>query len=330
MHRSSDGYSTRNPSAPPASLIRSRSRVFATTPPPRRNGVDPPSLRRSDRLRDLHVHDRFLERGGDVGERDVVAGRLLRSQVVGGPRSSARSSRSRDRPSPPSPEGIGSRVGSPSAAIASSAGPPGNPRPRSLATLSNASPAASSRVWPSSSWRWTSGMCTSIVCPPETTRATYGGSGFPCSRKFAQMWPSRWFTPIRGTRAARETAFAAAIPTRRAPTRPGPTVTATPSRVRNPTSASPSACSSKGFSDSTCARAATSGTTPPKRSCRCSWRAMRFALTWNTSSTIATAVSSHDVSMPSVITRGARPGEGSPRSRPGAAGRPRSSRRRST
>ncbi len=30
-------------------------------------------------------------------------------------------------------------------------------------------------------------MCTSIVWPPETTSATYGGSGFPWARKFAQM-----------------------------------------------------------------------------------------------------------------------------------------------
>ena len=36
--------------------------------------------------------------------------------------------------------------GSPSTAVRSMTGPPGNPRPRSFATLSNASPAASSRV----------------------------------------------------------------------------------------------------------------------------------------------------------------------------------------
>src|SRR5207248_128270 len=41
------------------------------------------------------------------------------------------------------------RVGSPWAASRSIAGPPGYPRPRSVATLSNASPAASSRVAPS-------------------------------------------------------------------------------------------------------------------------------------------------------------------------------------
>ena len=29
-------------------------------------------------------------------------------------------------------------------------------------------------------------MCTIIVCPPLTISATYGGSGGPCARKFAQ------------------------------------------------------------------------------------------------------------------------------------------------
>ena len=47
----------------------------------------------------------------------------------------------------------GNRIasGSPSRAILSSAGPPGNPSPISRATLSNASPAASSSVCPSTS-----------------------------------------------------------------------------------------------------------------------------------------------------------------------------------
>ena len=39
-------------------------------------------------------------------------------------------------------------AGSPLSATRWMTGPPGKPRPRSLATLSNASPAASSRVWP--------------------------------------------------------------------------------------------------------------------------------------------------------------------------------------
>ena len=41
--------------------------------------------------------------------------------------------------------------------------------------------------------------------------------------------------------------------------------------------------------------------------CRCSWRAIRFVRTGKPSSTIATAVSSQEVSMPSVITPGGSP-----------------------
>ena len=44
--------------------------------------------------------------------------------------------------------GNGIALGAPARAVFSIKGPPGKPRPRSLATLSKASPAASSRVWP--------------------------------------------------------------------------------------------------------------------------------------------------------------------------------------
>src|SRR6266540_2611794 len=107
-------------------------------------------------------------------------------------------------------------------------------------------------------------------------------------------------------------ALAAAIPTRRAPTRPGPTVTATPSRSRNPHPAVSSAASIMGVRASTCARLASSGTTQPKRSCTSTWLAMRLASTVSRSTT-ATAVSSHDVSMPSTFT--ATPSRSGPRPR---------------
>ena len=42
--------------------------------------------------------------------------------------------------------------GSPASAVRCTIGPPGKPRPRSLATLSKASPAASSRVCPSTAY----------------------------------------------------------------------------------------------------------------------------------------------------------------------------------
>src|SRR3954468_5430904 len=111
------------------------------------------------------------------------------------------------------------------------------------------------------------------------------------------MWPSRWFTPISGTPVANAIDFAAAMPTSSAPISPGPTVTATPSRSPNPTPAASRASSSSGVNASTCARLATSGTTPPNRSCSATCVAMRFERT-SRSSTTATAVSAHDVSIP--------------------------------
>jgi len=68
------------------------------------------------------------------------------------------------------------RVGSPSRANRSISGPPGYARPRSVATLSNASPAASSRVSPSRRYRPQAGTSSSNVWPPETSSATNGGA----------------------------------------------------------------------------------------------------------------------------------------------------------
>ena len=103
---------------------------------------------------------------------------------------------------------------------------------------------------------------------------------------------------MNGTSKASATAFAAARPTRSAPTSPGPTVTATASTSPNQIPASERASVSKGLMFSRWAREATSGTTPPNRSCRWAWLEMRFERTWRPSSTTATAVSSHDVSNP--------------------------------
>ena len=65
--------------------------------------------------------------------------------------------------------------GSPDAAAASICGPPGYGSPSSRATLSNASPAASSIVSPSSSTSETrSRASSSDVWPPETSSATVG------------------------------------------------------------------------------------------------------------------------------------------------------------
>src|SRR6266542_3826593 len=157
-------------------------------------------------------------------------------------------------------------------------------------------------------------MCASSVCPPDTTNATYGCSGGEDSRKFAYTCPSRWFTPMNGAPVARATDFAAARPTRRAPTRPGPTVTATPSRSAKRRDASSRARSSMGVRSSTWAREASSGTTPPNRPWTSCWLDTRFERIRTPSSTTATAVSSQDVSIPSTFTRPVPPRR-APRSR---------------
>ena len=156
-------------------------------PPPSSTVLDVELPRRLDRLGHLHVDDRLLEARRQVGH-DRCRGppRAPPSRAAARP-SSTRSSRSRSRPNRSIARGNRIAFGiAGRAPAASSAGPPGNPSPSSRATLSNASPAASSSVWPSTSWRNSSGMCTIIVWPPLTTSATYGGSGGPCARKFAQ------------------------------------------------------------------------------------------------------------------------------------------------
>ena len=57
------------------------------------------------------------------------------------------------------------------------AGPPGYGSPIIFATLSNASPAASSRVRPRGSWTNPARTTSSWVWPPETVRQRYGSGG---------------------------------------------------------------------------------------------------------------------------------------------------------
>ena len=65
-------------------------------------------------------------------------------------------------------------LGFPCFASFSISGPPGYCRPKILATLSNASPAASSTVSPSFSHLVRLCIFKSIVCPPLTTRPMAG------------------------------------------------------------------------------------------------------------------------------------------------------------
>src|SRR5215472_15243175 len=116
------------------------------------------------------------------------------------------------------------------------------------------------------------------------------------------MWPSRWFTPTSGVPWAHASALAAEQPTRSEPTRPGPWVTAMPSRSRRPIPASARARRMMGTITSRWRRDANSGTTPPYGACTSSCEATTLESTLRPPSSTAAAVSSQDVSMPRTIT----------------------------
>src|SRR5215472_12838728 len=93
--------------------------------------------------------------------------------------------------------------GSPDAASRSIGGPPGNGRPSTRATLSYASPAASSIVAPSGTTEpVTSGTSSSEECPPDTSSATHGDGSGPCSSWSTATCAARWFTPYSGLPSA--------------------------------------------------------------------------------------------------------------------------------
>ena len=153
-----------------------------------RPGAD--RLGRPDRLRHEHVDDRVLEAPGELRGRVVgeAASGSRRRRPVAAPR------RRGPRRRPPgrrlqareaevvacrraTPAGTRRRGGVAASAARWIAGPPGYARPSSRPTLSNASPAASSTVWPSSRYvRW-SRISTRNVWPPDTISATSGKTG---------------------------------------------------------------------------------------------------------------------------------------------------------
>src|SRR5579859_3151423 len=116
------------------------------------------------------------------------------------------------------------------------------------------------------------------------------------------MWPSTWFTPMSGRSSARAKLFAAATPTVSAPISPGPHVTAIASTASSAVPARARASSITGPSRSRCRRDASSGTTPPYRTCRSTWEATTFDRRPPGRSSTAAAVSSHEVSMPRMRT----------------------------
>ena len=200
--------------------------------------------------------------------------------------------------------GSGTREGSPDAASTSTAGPPGWPRPRIFATLSNASPGASSMVPPRRvkssgpstrrNWQW----------PPDTSSMRYGNATPSVSRGVSAC-PARWFTPTSGSRVPAAIPLASITPAMTPPISPGPAVTAIPSRSGSATPASASACSTHRSRRSAWARAAISGTTPPKSACSADCPATtddRIRAAPSPARTMAAALSSQLLSMPRKVS----------------------------
>ncbi len=205
--------------------------------------------------------------------------------------------RSRSRPEL-SPRGKSMATEDPDRAARSMCGPPGKGSPSRRATLSKASPAASSIVAPSGSTEEVTSLTrSSEEWPPDTRRARHGSGRAPCSSWSTATWAARWFTPYSGLPSAIASDFAAATPTRSAPARPGPAVTARASTSPRLIPAVSQARWIVGTIASRWAREATSGTTPPYRACSSTEDATASARSaWPR--TTPTPVSSHEVSMP--------------------------------
>src|SRR5659263_2461 len=154
----------------------------------------------------------------------------------------------------------------PCCASRSTYGPPGYGRSSRRPTLSKASPAASSRVEPSSTTPVAMSVTESNeVCPPETTRAMKDGGNGPWTSSSTATWPITWLTPYTGLPVATASAFAPAVPTVSESMSPGPAATAIASTSSSVTSAAARAALSVGTNASRWAREAISGTMPPYR-----------------------------------------------------------------
>ena len=163
--------------------MSSRRRVFATTPPPRTIVRTP----RSSAAAIVLSTSTSTTASWNEAARSGSDGSLPASRSALTWRTTAVFRPDSEKSYPRSVAARGKRMasGSPSRASRSSTGPPGNPNPMNRATLSKASPAASSRVCPRSSYACGSGQWTSIVCPPDTMNATNGSSIRSRPRKFA-------------------------------------------------------------------------------------------------------------------------------------------------
>ena len=72
------------------------------------------------------------------------------------------------------------------------------------------------------------------MCPPETNRQTNGKLSLGSAKKFAKICASKWLTPIIGIFKPIASPFENEVPAIRAPDKPGPLVTAIPSKFSKP------------------------------------------------------------------------------------------------
>ena len=147
---------------------------------------------RQQGLADEAVDDRFLKTGRQVGD-------LLRRQIQGleirPPGSGDGVAHGRLQPAeaeiqprlrpPAATAGSGRPAGCPTRRRATDAGPPGYGKPSMLATLSNASPAASSMVPPNGRNSKGSRQWYRLLWPPLTIRPTQGNTSRPLANRQA-------------------------------------------------------------------------------------------------------------------------------------------------
>ena len=300
-----------------------------------------------------HVHHRRLEARADVGQRPAPAAAAGRAGRWPAP-SSARRRRSPGRRAGRARAERRGPAESPVAASRSIATPPGYPSPSSLATLSKASPAASSRVAPSSSTSTGLSQRSSIVCPPDTSSARCGNGGVAALRPRGEghagrdpqvsgvLDEGRRQVPRQVVHADHRLAervtqrLGHLDPDQQRAHQPRPAGDRQPIEVGEASRpASATARRSTGTTVARCCREATSGTTPPNSACTSTCEATTSERSRRPSSSTAAAVSSHDVSIPRtsmvgrksspsprrapapIVTRPARPARHRPGGRPG-------------
>ena len=185
-------------------VTASRSARLAATPPTTAIVVAP--VRSAAACEPGHelVDRGNLEARGEVGDhlrvgRDAGLGQRSRTEVADEIPNRGLEPAERERPVEAGPGQRKAGRISCTAPRAGSPAPPGYSRPSSRATLSNASPAASSRVAASRSATPCSRSTTHSVCPPLTSSARYGGSRSVSASQALYTCPARWETPTIGS-----------------------------------------------------------------------------------------------------------------------------------